>query len=280
MFRTQFAQRISALEKRIALYDQSFFESSKLFKEYHELLKFLEVKIPVDGKLIRVGPAIDSGYILFDDFSDLDSVISLGIGRNVDTELYFAELGIDIFLFDGTVKSLPKNHERFKFSSRNVYGSTPSSSASNNFILSNDIFKSQLNLFAEFKKTMRIQPQYLFLVDIEGSEYDVILNTEKKHLVLCQQITVEFHDIFKQITNGKQEIYDCLVKLNQTHELISIHGNNYGGFFHLNGNDYPDVLETTWLRKDLVKFKKGKNCLSHELNKPNNPGAKDLNLEW
>jgi hypothetical protein len=105
MFRTQFAQRISALEKRIALYDQSFFESSKLFKEYHELLKFLEVKIPVDGKLIRVGPAIDSGYILFDDFSDLDSVISLGIGRNVDTELYFAELGIDIFLFDGTVKS-------------------------------------------------------------------------------------------------------------------------------------------------------------------------------
>jgi len=280
MYRTQFAQRISTLEKRIALYDQSFFEGSKLFEKYYELLNFLEVKIPVDGQLIRVGPDSDSGYILFNNFSDVDSVISLGVGRNVDTELYFAELGIEIFLFDGTVKSLPKNHERFNFSPRNVYGSRLLSLGSKNFVLLNDIIMQQLKLFNGFEETKGNRPQYLLLIDIEGSEYDVILNTETEYLELCQQITVEFHDIFKKINNGMQEVYDCIAKLNKTHELISIHGNNFGGFIHLNGNDYPDVLETTWLRKDLVKFKKGKNSLSHDLNKPNNPGAKDLKLEW
>ena len=139
-----------------------------------------------------------------------------------------------------------------------------------------DIFSSHLQSSAkEFFKS-----EILFFIDIEGSEYDLIMNLERSNLEVCQQITIEFHDIFKQITQNNTVIFDALIKLRETHELISVHGNNYGASFQVNGMDYPDVLETTWLRKDLTTFVKGKNNFNPILNKPNNPLARELALEW
>lgn len=279
MFRTNWAQRIIMLEKNQMILTKYLLDNSYLLKSYYKLLSFLEVMSPQGEQIIRYGPVGDGGYLLVNKFNQIDKVVSLGVGINIEIELYFANLGKDILLFDGTIKSLPKSHSKFKFFNSNVYG-TPPCAESTSFILVSEIFSLYLQSSAKDFEKKFSKSEILFFIDIEGSEYDLIMNLEKSDLEVCQQITIEFHDIFKQITQDTPIIFDSLAKLRETHELISVHGNNYGASFQMNGMDFPDVLETTWLRKDLSTFVRGKNNFNPMLNKPNNPLARELALEW
>ena len=280
MFRTNLAQRVSILEKNQKIFTNYLLDNSFILNSYSKLLSCLEVMSPQAEEVIRYGPAGDGGYLLVNKFKQIDKVVSLGVGRNIDIELYFANLGKEILLFDGTIMSLPRSHNKFEFFNSNVYGTIPTTPNSSNFILVNDIFSSHLQSSAKDFDKEFLKSEILFFIDIEGSEYDLIMNLERSNLEVCQQITIEFHDIFKQITQNNVVIFDALTKLRETHELISVHGNNYGASFQVNGMDYPDVLETTWLRKDLTTFVKGKNNFNPVLNKPNNPLARELALEW
>jgi hypothetical protein len=280
MFRTQFAQRLSRLEKNHNILTNYVCDKELVITRFNALLSYLQIKIPVGQDLVRIGPTSDGGYVLANNFNAINAVISLGVGRNVDIEMYFANLGKDILLFDGTITNLPKNHKKFNFFNSNVYGTSAFSREKDSEILVNDIFSYYLkNLF----KDLAIVPsnlEVLFFVDIEGSEYDLLINLSRANLEVCQQITVEFHDIFKEITSSNSKIFECLAKLHETHELISAHGNNYGAAIQIDGADYPDVLETTWMRKDTSEFVNGVNNFNPRLNKPNNPGAPELVLDW
>ena len=280
MFRTNLAQRVSILEKNQKIFTNYLLDNSFVLDSYSKLLSCLEVMSPQAEEVIRYGPAGDGGYLLVNKFKQIDKVVSLGVGRNIDIELYFANLGKEILLFDGTITSLPRSHNKFEFFNSNVYGTIPTTPNSSTFILVNDIFSSHLQSSAKDFDKEFLKSEILFFIDIEGSEYDLIMNLERSNLEVCQQITIEFHDIFKQVTQNNVVIFDALTKLRETHELISVHGNNYGASFQVNGMDYPDVLETTWLRKDLTTFVKGKNNFNPILNKPNNPLARELALEW
>ena len=279
MFRANWAQRISMLEKNQMILTKYLLDNSYIIKAYSKLLSCLEVMSPQGEEIIRYGPDGDGGYLLVNKFNQIDKVVSLGVGINIEIELYFANLGKDILLFDGTIKSLPKSHKKFKFFNSNVYGTTPPTS-STSFVLGSEIFSLYLQSSTKNFEKKFPRSEILFFIDIEGSEYDLIMSLEKSNLEVCQQITIEFHDIFKQITHDTPIIFDALAKLRETHELISVHGNNYGASFQINGMDFPDVLETTWLRKDLSTFVRGKNNFNPILNKPNNPLARDLALEW
>jgi hypothetical protein len=280
MFRTNFAQRLSILEKNQKIFTNYLLDNSFILNSYSKLLSCLEVKSPQTEEIIRYGPIGDGGYLLVNKFEQINKVVSLGVGQNIDIELYFANLGKEILLFDGTITSLPRSHKKFEFFNSNVYGTIPTTPNSSTFILVNDIFSSHLQSSAKDFDKEFLKSEILFFIDIEGSEYDLIMNLEKSNLEVCQQITIEFHDIFKQITQKNAVIFDALTKLRETHELISVHGNNFGASFLVNGMDYPDVLETTWLRKDLSTFVKSKNNFNPILNKPNNPLARELALEW
>jgi len=280
MFRTQFAQRLSILEKNHKILTSYVCNKEMVITRFNVLLSCLQIKIPAGQDLVRIGPASDGGYVLANKFEEISAVVSLGVGKNVDIEMYFANLGKNILLFDGTVTNLPKNHKKFNFFNSNVYGISTLSQKKDSEILVNDIFSHYLkNLFKDLTG-IPSNLELLFLIDIEGSEYDLLINLNKANLEVCQQITVEFHDIFKEITSSNPKIFECLTKLHETHELISAHGNNYGASIQINGVDYPDVLETTWMRKDASEFVNGVNNFNPSLNKPNNPGTPDLVLEW
>ena len=280
MFRTQFAQRLSRLEKNHKILTSYVCNKEMVITRFNILLSNLQIKIPVGQDLVRIGPTSDGGYVLANNFKEISAVISLGVGKNVDIEMYFANLGKNILLFDGTITNLPKNHKKFNFFNSNVYGTSTSSREKDSEILVNDIFSYYLkNLFKDLV-TIPSNLEVLFFVDIEGSEYDLLINLNRANLEVCQQMTVEFHDIFKEITSSNPKIFECLAKLHETHELISAHGNNYGAAIQIDGADYPDVLETTWMRKDAAEFVNGVNNFNPRLNKPNNPGTPDLVLDW
>jgi hypothetical protein len=280
MFRTQFAQRLSILEKNHKILTNYVCNKEMIITRFNVLLSYLQIKTPVGQDLLRIGPASDGGYVLANNFEEISAVISLGVGKNVDIEMYFANLGKDILLFDGTITNLPKNHNKFNFFNSNVYGIATSSREKDSEILVNDLFSYYLKNLLKDLAGIPSNLEVLFFIDIEGSEYDLLINLSQANLEVCQQITVEFHDIFKEITSSNPKIFECLAKLHETHELISAHGNNYGASVQIDGADYPDVLETTWMRKDASKFVNGVNNFNPSLNKPNNPGIPDLALEW
>jgi len=280
MFRSQFAQRLILLEKNYKALTGFLLDTKKFLDTYTLLLSYLQIRKPLDYDLVRIGSSSDGGYVLADNFSDICTVISLGVGKNVDIELFFANLGKNILLFDGTITRLPKNHSNFKFFASNVYGIPLSQRRNEKDIFINDIFSYHLKSTSLNIAGSHLDLKVLFFIDIEGSEYDLLLNLESENLKLCQQVTVEFHGIFKEITSPNPKIFECLKKLNETHELISVHGNNYAASFKIGGADYPDVLETTWMLKTATKYVKGKNDFNLILNKPNNPGVPDLMLEW
>ena len=98
-------------------------------------------------------------------------------------------------------------------------------------------------------------------MDIEGSEYNWLLNTKEEDLLSFKQITMELHGINDDSWGATySQKVECLKKLANTHYLIHIHGNNHSDRKNL----IPDVVEVTFLRKDCFDSQP-------ELNKINLP---------
>jgi hypothetical protein len=217
--------------------------------------------------------------VLANDFDSNKKVISLGVGKNIDLELYFAKLGLVVFLCDGTISRLPVQHKNFYFINKNVYGEQTDGGGVNS-LESNPHTISINELFSEIKEKYIHSNEHILLIDIEGSEYDVLEKIKLEYLLSCRQITIEFHGVFEKLKSSNSKLFEIVENLGKYFELVSVHGNNFGASLSEDNQDYADVIETTWLRKDIDVFKKGINKFNTELCNPNNPKDKDLNLNW
>jgi len=283
MFATQFAIRIRNLESSVRLISNYAIDNQKLEGTFKCLFNLLEIKEPQGRGLIRVGSRNDGGYILADDFNPSQLAISLGVGRNVDVEYFLAELGIKVLMFDGTIEKLPRGHKNFVFTAKNVCGKFEDARSQDNLIEINRIFADVDDLLKSKTvgtERLKLGPHLLLLIDIEGSEYETILDIDEKYLVNCLQITVEFHNVFSELNNESSRLTECIKKLKKTHEIISVHGNNYGGSIQSGAKDYPDVIELSFLNKTSYEFTKGTNTFNHPLSMPNNKSMKDLSHNW
>lgn len=283
MFKTQFAIRIRNLELAFKLMSNYAISATKVENLFEKLFEVLQIKHPLNQKIIRIGSQNDGGYLLIDDFNSNQIVISLGVGQNIDAEFELAELGLNIWMFDGTISRLPRRHNKFKFHPLNVCGIIDVTKSHQGLTTLNQIFdqvimiqKPETFIFNGLCKN----PLLILLIDIEGSEYEALLQLNEMQLSYCKQITVEFHNVFSELSSAKSRIIECINKLNMTHEIISVHGNNYGGSIQVNDMDFPDVIEISWASKTSYEFVSKKNTFNHPLSSPNNCKLRDLNHLW
>lgn len=282
MYRSKFADRISALETRTQLLEIWNFDLNLMKINYEKVLKLLQLHKVNEIPLLRIGSKNDGGYVLANSFESIEFVVSLGVGSNVESEIYFADLNKKVYLFDGTIKKLPRKHENFRWESVNVYGKNPGPNSSVEWKSFNEVL---IEVFEDInlpirKKTLDSKADAVLMMDIEGSEYDVLLNLKSEYLSRFQQVSIEFHSVHRELRENQDRLERCLSKLNQSHILIAAHGNNFGGYVSLNGQDYPDVLELSWLKKGVGTFAKVPNSLLGNLSNPNNPRNRELQLEW
>ena len=89
----------------------------------------------------------------------------------------------------------------------------------------------------------------LLKIDIEGGEYEVmddILDNSSN----IKMLIIEFH-----LINKKKEIFiESINRLKNKFDIIHIHPNNY--IEKKNDEDFFDVLEMTFLNKDINKYNK------------------------
>ena len=224
--------------------------------------------------LVRVGPKEDGGYVIVDGF-DYDHFLSCGIAGDIRFEESLLEkypyLKCDAF--DGTISSIPGNNKNINWINKNI-GYINSSKITN----LKPYLKNNKNIFLK--------------MDIEGSEFNWIDSMSLDELNCFSQIVMEIHWPFDKYR------CDMLKKINKTHYVVHIHGNNYcdrdipnhlpsgrtyDGTQLINHKHYPtinlpEVFEITYVRRknfvnelaDVTKI------YPIELDSPNNPNAKEV----
>lgn len=228
-----------------------------------ELLKELK-PYSLPYKMVRVGnPIRDGGYGLCEKFTlESDAVYSFGVGElpeQVEFDRQMASLGKKVYMYDYSVDGPPISHENFLFhkefvSSENAY----------EFLkINGDLDKK--NLLGQF--------------DIEGSEYEMILNIDKNFFNHFSQLSIEFH----KLNLIKDEHIEALKVLNDRYYLYHIHANNHTDVFD-ETRTVPETLEISFLRKDKVKnitpyFDK-KPSPTIGIDKPCCPWMPEIFLDW
>lgn len=167
-------------------------------------MNFDDLKIyECNFKKIRLGKKNDGGYIILD-IDDYDAFISCGIERDISFDEAFIKKYQNIkkiLAYDGTIRRLPKKNNRIKFVRRNI-GPEETRRTSN----LHNILENYKNVFLK--------------MDIEGSEFEWINSLSANHLINIKQLVIEIHYPFSK------EKWNIFSKLNKTHYLCHIHGNN------------------------------------------------------
>lgn len=186
------------------------------------MLKLKDLLIPkaIDKK-IRLGSRVDGGYVVSYDHIHTDYLISCGCDNRTSFEEDFLKLNPNstVYIYDlNNVCDLANFKTNVIFTQKSIHSF------------------NQLN--CDKKSTIQI--------DIEGSEYEMLLNYNGSFNNIVQMI-IEFHLASSGSLTGWSNIFN---KINQYFELIHIHGNNCGDLGRF--SPVPDVIECTYVNKDYL----------------------------
>ncbi len=214
---------------------------------------------------IRLGENGDGGYVIANLINpNYDCYISAGVSDEESFSRDFIKkykmTRYNSYAFDGTIQKYPYNYTKdITFIKKNIGPESNDKIANLDYLIenNNDIFLK---------------------MDIEGGEYPWLLNLTLEKLEKFKQIVIEFHGVNNNSwgTNYEDKLI-CFNKLANTHYLVHIHGNNNSS----STNKIPDVIELTYLRKDLFTI-----CLNlnktklpiKDLDFPCKPNSKDYDL--
>ena len=220
----------------------SRFRGRRLQRRNLNELKDAFIEVP----LLRAGSKYDGGYLI-PHFArgEIDALFSPGVAANASFEMHFAEQGVNCYLVDGSINRTPEIHENIFFEKA--------------WLSANKIdSQKHLTLVEWISSSGYAESRSLGLqMDIEGSEWAIFQSTDSEVLKQFKFITVEFH--WLQASSKYQAalvVEDCIKKLLETHSPVWIHPNNGDFAIPLWGSvRYPPLLETTFLRNDLLTLK-------------------------
>ena len=231
--------------------------------EVHRVIGMFAPKTPTKP-LIRIGAYGDGGYLVPDDLEGICASISPGISTEVSFDLAVAELGIDVFMADGSVSDVPHKHPRFHFLQKFL-----------------GLVDDEQNIRLEtYVNDYAPEGDLLLQMDIEGSEFAVIADTPDDILKRFRIIIIELHGL--EHVFGSRSIVNIdvmLSKLLRHFAVVHIHPNNCCGSVTRHGIEIPRVLELTLQRLDRdPSFTSQQVRLPHPLDIDNAPKKPSISL--
>jgi hypothetical protein len=210
--------------------------------------------------LIRIGSSGDGGYLIPDDLEGLEYCFSPGVSTVADFENHLADLHIRSYLADYSVTSPPIDRPEFTFDKKFL----GSSDRGNYFTL------------ASWKaKYLKDYPGDLILqMDIEGSEYEVILSLPDSLLDQFRIVVIEFHNLDRLFDPfAFRLISSCFKRLCGSFHVAHIHPNSQDGSLRCGDLEIPRSMEFTFLNKKRASRTKPQVVFPHRLDTDNLPGA-------
>ena len=238
--------------------------------DYYKALKsVLKIYKMTDYSLIRLGSQdCDGGYIMADSFAEHGIAYSFGISNDVSWDSAIADCGYKIFMYDNTIDKLPYEREEFLFFKEGISGM--------------DKIDEPLKTLSYYidKNGHSHEKNMILKMDVEGAEWSFLETVDYDILNQFNQIIIEFHG-FIQSENSDKKI-KALEKLNKTHNLIHLHGNNTSYTVKIGNTVFPNVMEATYVNKNSYKTEEDtKVFLPIDIDRPNDYYVKDVELgKW
>lgn len=231
-----------------------------------DLRYFFEKVQPVttNFELIRLGGDADGGYLIPNDLDGIRYCFSPGVSLQSYFEADLAKRNIKSFMADGSVDVPAINNPLFDFEKRYLGAM-------------NDTDLMTLEKWMEDKVEPHAKDMILQM-DIEGSEYDVLVATPASVLSRFRIIIIEFHGLDNLLNkHGYKLINLCFDKLLENFKVVHIHPNNGQRVTRYKSFRIPPLLEFTFLRNDRINSMTKTRTFPHHLDR-NNIASKDLAL--
>jgi len=209
-------------------------------------------------ELIRLGPKGDGGYLVPDDLDGIEACFSPGVDKISEFEMDCLKYGMKIFMAD---KSVDKPNLNISADNYDFLKKFVGCTNNDDFITMNDWVNS---------KCLSQTSDLLLQMDIEGGEYNSLINMSDSLMNRFRIVVIEFHNLHNlwnpDYFNLNKTVFD---KILQTHICVHIHPNNCCGIDSRFGVDIPRVCEFTFIRKDRIKNKNFANIFPHKLDHDN-----------
>lgn len=264
------------MEKKTITYDISWYWNNYKKEEKDNFDYTILNTYNTNKNLVRIGPKNDGGYVIVKEI-DYDLYLTCGIAGDTrfDNTILNMYPNLPAYGFDGYINKLPNGaSKKINFIKKNI----------------SDIDDEKNTTLKEYLSNYN---NILLQMDIEGAEFKWLNCLSNENISKFSQILLEVHWPFDNFR------YNALKKLNNTHYLVHIHGNNYcnrdftdkdigrsydGKILINNPNltpiSLPEVMELTYIRKNLVNNIEQINySFPRNFDNPNNPKAKDIEFK-
>jgi hypothetical protein len=244
----------------------NFIISNVSKKSLDKLIKKLFI-FDTGHSLIRLGSNKDGGYLVPNILGKIKYCFSPGVGPTTSFEKQLKKYNIISFLADGSVEDPSNKFIKYDFIKKNL----------NTF---NDNKNITLKKWITSKLKSKKYYELILQMDIEGSEIKVINHTSRDIIKKFKIMVIEFHYFQSLAMEQGCIIYEKVFsKILKDFVICHIHPNNCCGFSKINQYKIPNVMEFTFINKELVKYKKKiKYKLPHKFDFKCTPNKKDIKL--
>ena len=219
-----------------------------------DLERFVEKFRPksVGNKLIRIGGKGDGAYLLPDDLFGISACFSPGVDVSSTFEEELAErYDIKSYMADFSVDKPPIENKRFHFEKK---------------FLGNKNDEKFIRLEDWVKDNINDNSDLILQMDIEGAEYEVIIDTPSDIFKKFRIMAIEFHCLDMIFNNNSFKMVEAVFdKLCNDFTVVHIHPNNSRPIINKNSINIPELLEFTFLRNDRVELNDKKLSFPHAL---------------
>jgi hypothetical protein len=187
----------------------------------------------------------DGSYVILDDFKDIKIAYSFGIYKNIKFDKALADRGIDVFMYDHTIDSLPYQNPKFHWKKIGLCGIGKQ-------------YQNMTNLEELIAENgHRKEKNMILKIDIEHWEYESIISLKEDTLNQFKYILIEYH--FKGETEFKNDnlYYNVIKKISNTHQSYYARCNGDRDYIAYFGNNrICHILEVCYIIKKDNTFKK------------------------
>jgi len=208
---------------------------------YHLILP----KEVVGKKRILLGEKTDGCYVLLDDFENIKYAYSFGINRNIQFDKALADKGIDVYMYDHTINSLPYKNPKFHWKKIGLCGMKTK----------NRNLKNLEELIAENGHNQ--EKNMILKMDIEHWEFESLIDLKEETLNQFKYIAIEYHFIDQTKFKNNNLYYNVIKKISKTHQAFYARCNGDRGYIVQFGiNRICHIIEVSYIIKKDNIFRK------------------------
>ena len=231
------------------------------------LLEFARMLRPMQSpelELIRVGGATDGGYVMAKPLT-ASGAISIGVGSDVTWDTDIGARGIPVAMFDHTVRKPPSHVPKGSFHRVGVGPIIGSRTKPLNQLVALAGFAGRTDLILK--------------MDVEGAEWSVLAEPKPADLLPFSQIVLELHGLsrLKEEAPGAQ-LLAAMQNVTRHHVPIHVHANNYDEIVRFGNWWFPNAIEVSFLRRDLIENPTPASNMRSDLDAPCDPRVTEIDL--